>query len=201
MRIAKPKTYAIGGVTGLFLGLLSAYLFARASEESENGPQKSENVGYYAPSVALLALVVRSRIWVPAARSSMIRSSQRIGFSSTSSFSAFFQVAALGAFQRFFDSPVFAVVCVTLAGPAPPQLELGPRQTVENPALQNLRPYSLDLEVEEWKIQPHAQFGARNGCQHHRRIFPWPYVEHQPDSMTGPILTASCATRIIRACP
>jgi len=53
----KPKTYAIGGVTGLFLGLLSAYLFARASEESENGPQKVKTLDIMRLSVALLALV------------------------------------------------------------------------------------------------------------------------------------------------
>ncbi|GAB4572098.1 MAG: hypothetical protein Kow0077_10610 [Anaerolineae bacterium] len=41
----KTRTYLIGAVLGLLLGLLSAYLFVRAAEESSGGQPKKIKTG------------------------------------------------------------------------------------------------------------------------------------------------------------
>ncbi len=54
----KTRAYLIGGLIGLGLGLLSAYLFIRASEESASGePLKVRTGDAMKASLAILALI------------------------------------------------------------------------------------------------------------------------------------------------
>lgn len=54
----KTRVYAVGAVTGLAAGLLSAYLFARAAEESDNlAPQRIKTMDALKLGVAVLAII------------------------------------------------------------------------------------------------------------------------------------------------
>lgn len=54
----KMQTYIVGGLTGLALGLLSAYFFARVSEENElNGPSRISTIDTLKLAVAVLAIM------------------------------------------------------------------------------------------------------------------------------------------------
>ena len=55
----KTQTYLIGAVVGLLLGLLAAYLFARASEENNNSatPQKVRTSDMMKLTLSVLNLV------------------------------------------------------------------------------------------------------------------------------------------------
>ncbi len=55
----KSKTYMTGGLAGLIVGLLSAYLYARASEEvnTEGGPERIKTLDGLKLAVALLGVI------------------------------------------------------------------------------------------------------------------------------------------------
>ncbi len=92
----------------------------------------------------------------------------------------------LSRLQPWARSSVFLIrlflllVVLRWLAPAPPQLELGPRQTVETLHSKICVHTRLDLEVEEWKIQRTLSLVREMGASTIVEFFPWPYVEHQP---------------------
>jgi hypothetical protein len=54
----KSQVYLIGGLAGIVAGLLAAYFYARASEESgTNGPGRIKSMDALSLAVALLSLI------------------------------------------------------------------------------------------------------------------------------------------------
>jgi high-affinity Fe2+/Pb2+ permease len=53
----KARIYLAGGLAGLLIGLLAAYFFTRASEESGNGPTRIKTMDALKLAVALLAII------------------------------------------------------------------------------------------------------------------------------------------------
>ena len=54
----KSQVFIVGGVTGLLLGLVAAYFFARASEETgANGPSEIKTMDALKLAVSVLAIV------------------------------------------------------------------------------------------------------------------------------------------------
>ena len=54
----KTQTYLVGGLAGLVLGILSAYFFARVSEENGNsGPSRIKTIDGLKLAVAVLGIM------------------------------------------------------------------------------------------------------------------------------------------------
>ncbi|NDJ76273.1 MAG: hypothetical protein GYB65_08430 [Chloroflexi bacterium] len=53
----KAQVYMMGGIAGLIVGLLSAYFYARVSEESGKVPERIKTMDALRLGVALMAIV------------------------------------------------------------------------------------------------------------------------------------------------